>query len=544
MKNQYKIINYKNKEYIVATTNKNEPFIFDKEKLKDLPDVLCYLHNTYIYYYTLNYKNSLHSLIMNYKFNGELYVDHINRITTDNRCSNLRLISQSDQNKNQSKQTRNVVLPLLCNINPQDIPTFVWYIKVNGNHGDRWAVEIKGKYFWKTTSTKTLSTKCKFELAKKHLKNLIDLQPKLFIGHCMNGELSSIGKQLEKEYIDILHLAGYNYNINDNLKNYLQEDLNGLSEDEVKFINEFENINNDIKIPKYCYYIKSNDKKGDGYCITRLHPKQKESGKDWTTTKSKKVSTKEKYKQMTEYLNNNIYKPKEDIIIEKTLKKNKQIIPEDKFNLLESQQLIDIIKMKNQDKTTQEVSDYIKKNFNIYINRNFISRLWLGEDLKLSPDILNSQEYQAMKLNTKQNTVKSKKFDKKELEWILTYNLDKSLGQRVILFQKRYNKTITKAYLSKLKYKFEYIKSDKLYDNININQNVKSVTFDISRYHKYKETITFNINTSIIKAIERVEEYLSKEINEEYFNKIKNDNYENYKHTDFKYRGQVLSVYF
>lgn len=67
----------------VATTNKNEPFIFDKEKLKDLPDVLCYLHNTYIYYYTLNYKNSLHSLIMNYKFNGELYVYHINRITTD-----------------------------------------------------------------------------------------------------------------------------------------------------------------------------------------------------------------------------------------------------------------------------------------------------------------------------------------------------------------------------------------------------------------------------------------------------------------------------
>ena len=455
MKNQYKIINYKNKEYIVAITDKNTPFIFDKDKLNILSNSNYYLHKTGYVYCRLESSTLLHRQIINCNFDGELYVDHINRITTDNRLSNLRLVSQSEQNKNQSKQKRNVVLPLFCNINPQDIPTFIWYIKANGNHGDRWCVEITGKYIWKTTSTKQLTTKCKFELAKKHLRNLIDNQQELFIGHCMNGELSNIGKQLEKEYIDILKLSEYNYDKNETLKNYLQENIDGLNDEEIKLINEFEenrvNQKIDMKIPKYCYYIKSTDNKGDGYCITRLHPKQKESGKDWMTTKSKKVSTKEKYKQMIEYLNDNDYHPKEDIIIKKTQKPRKEILPEDKFNLLNQQQLINIIKMKNQDKTTQEVTDYIKDNYNIYINRNFISKLWLGIDLKLSQDILNSQEYQDMKLNTKQKTVKSKKFNKEEIYWILKFNLDKSLGERVILFQKQFNKTITKAYLCKLK---------------------------------------------------------------------------------------------
>lgn len=244
MKNQRKIIQYKDKEYIVGITDDNKPFIFDKNKLKDVSKVNYYIHNTgYVCCRLESHTYLHHQLITNYEFNGELYIDHINRIKSDNRNSNLRLITQSEQNKNQSKQKRTIVLPENCGINPQDIPTFIWYIKANGNHGDRWCVEIKGKYIWKTTSSKILSTKCKFELAKKHLRNLIDLQLELFIGHCMNGELSDTGKLLENEYIDILRLAGYNYNKNNNLKNYLQENLIGLTEDEITKINEFESQN-------------------------------------------------------------------------------------------------------------------------------------------------------------------------------------------------------------------------------------------------------------------------------------------------------------
>ena len=55
-------------------------------------------------------------------------------------------------------------------------------------------------------------------------------------------------------------------------------------------------------IPKYCYYVPATKVKGDGFCCGRLHPKHKESKKDWTTTKSKKVSIEEKYKQLIEYV--------------------------------------------------------------------------------------------------------------------------------------------------------------------------------------------------------------------------------------------------
>jgi hypothetical protein len=56
-------------------------------------------------------------------------------------------------------------------------------------------------------------------------------------------------------------------------------------------------------IPKYCYYVKATKLKGDAFCCTKLHPKQKESGKDWMTTRSKKISIEDKYKQLMEYLN-------------------------------------------------------------------------------------------------------------------------------------------------------------------------------------------------------------------------------------------------
>ena len=44
-----------------------------------------------------------------------------------------------------------------------------WYIYENNPNKGK--IEIKNKYYWKTTSSKKISTKCKFELAKKHLNN-------------------------------------------------------------------------------------------------------------------------------------------------------------------------------------------------------------------------------------------------------------------------------------------------------------------------------------------------------------------------------------
>lgn len=239
MKNDYKIVTYNNKNYIVSYTQKNEPFVFDQEDFQNISNLNYYLTNVgYICCRSHIPLYLHHQIIKDYKFNGT-YIDHINRIKTDNRKVNLRLISQSDQNKNQSKRKRNVILPESCNINPNDIPTFIWYIKESKTHGDRWMVEIKGKYTWKTTSSKMVSTKCKFELAKKHLRNLIINNPKLFHGHSMNGELSELGKILENEYIEILKICGFNHKSNNqNTKDLLKENIDDLNDNELVILRQ------------------------------------------------------------------------------------------------------------------------------------------------------------------------------------------------------------------------------------------------------------------------------------------------------------------
>lgn len=119
-----------------------------------------------------------------------------------------------------------------------------------------------------------------------------------------------------------------------------------------------------------------------------------------------------------------------------------------KFSLLNNEQLIAILKMKNQKMNTQEVSDYIKKNFNIYIHRNFISRLWKGENVGLEKDIINTKEYTDMLNNTSQRVVKSK-FTDTELEFLKTEQ--GSYSEIVTKFFIKFNKSITRAYISKLR---------------------------------------------------------------------------------------------
>lgn len=231
----YQVINYNNKEYVVIFKN-DIPIILDKIVMDKIKNNIFINKNNYAYTRIDKVPILLHHLVKQY---NDISIDHINRITFDNRLENLRYATQSIQNKNMSKKRRNVKLPDECKIDSQDIPTFMWYIKENGLHGDRWMIEIKNKYKWKTTSSKKYSTEYKFELAKKHLKNLIETKPEIFKDHSINGEMIDENAQrLKNEYYEIVKLVKPDFVIIENKKNYLDLKLDYLNDIERKLLSE------------------------------------------------------------------------------------------------------------------------------------------------------------------------------------------------------------------------------------------------------------------------------------------------------------------
>jgi hypothetical protein len=81
---------------------------------------------------------------------------------------------------NQTKKRRNVELPPLCGIRPEEIPKHIWYVQANGYHRDRFAIEFKTEgILWKSTSSKDVSLKEKLDAAKAHLEILYEAFPHL-----------------------------------------------------------------------------------------------------------------------------------------------------------------------------------------------------------------------------------------------------------------------------------------------------------------------------------------------------------------------------
>jgi len=74
MKNNYTIVNYKNKEYIVAKTNKDDIFVIDNEKISNLSNVNYYLNNCgYVYGKKVYLLLLFFCLIMSSYFKYSLY---------------------------------------------------------------------------------------------------------------------------------------------------------------------------------------------------------------------------------------------------------------------------------------------------------------------------------------------------------------------------------------------------------------------------------------------------------------------------------------
>jgi hypothetical protein len=214
---KYTNVMYCNKEYTIGKVpfkDNHLKFVIDKEDFDKIDGYSWHKSsNNYISQGVIvdgkKKEFYLHNLILNiFDFPGKgskESVDHINRIGLDNRKENLRIISQSEQNLNQSKKRRIIALPEDSGLIADDIPTHIWYIKPNGSHGDRFAIEFKTEnILWKTTASKNVSLKDKLESAKKQLEEYYKSYPYL---NPKNEEKLNRINELESSYYDIIKLA-------------------------------------------------------------------------------------------------------------------------------------------------------------------------------------------------------------------------------------------------------------------------------------------------------------------------------------------------
>jgi hypothetical protein len=211
---KYKEIIYNNNLYIVALKD-DYTFIFDKEDFEKVKQKNWYKISSGYIASNITLENGIKQLLLhNFVLNRITFpgkgatesVDHINRNPLDNRKENLRIISQTEQNLNQKKKPRNIVeLPENCGIEPNEIPRHIWYVKPNGAHGDRFAIELKTENLvWKTTSSKKISLKEKLNQAKEKLEELYNQYPYL---NPNTNENTIKAQELCKSFQEIINLA-------------------------------------------------------------------------------------------------------------------------------------------------------------------------------------------------------------------------------------------------------------------------------------------------------------------------------------------------
>jgi hypothetical protein len=199
---EYLHVTYNGMDYTVMTIQHHDKYIkavIDKEDFPKIKDSNWhYTSNAYISHtHRVDGKQKalyLHNLVMDrleHTGKGSTEsIDHINRNGLDNRKENLRLITQTEQNLNQKRKGRTITLPPDSGVKVEEIPKHIWYIKANGNHGDRFGIDLKTEDIkWKTTSAKNVTLQDKLQAAKDQLKTYYALYPYLNPEHDENALL-------------------------------------------------------------------------------------------------------------------------------------------------------------------------------------------------------------------------------------------------------------------------------------------------------------------------------------------------------------------
>ncbi len=268
---KYKIIDYKNKKYIVGFTSNNVPFVVDYKFNNIIPHIkwsTC--GGGYISTSKSIKKISIvllqHNLVMNkLTFNGKgqkITVDHINRIKADNRLENLRFQTATEQNYNQKMKIRKDILPKNSGISIDEMPRCVNYKYNKTNDNEFFKVKIRKfpgvGYIEKDSSKgKDKSLVYKFEEIKAYLRHLKSKYSTAFNKMNIENEKTDEMFRLEKEYYEIIKLASIKINHKVTNRNYLKADFSRLTSAEITELNStnFDEIKKKAKdntLPKEC----------------------------------------------------------------------------------------------------------------------------------------------------------------------------------------------------------------------------------------------------------------------------------------------------
>jgi len=217
------------------------------------------INNKSIYLHDIIYKltklNKLNDKYNLSKKDNKYHILHINKIPLDYRIENL-MEDRPNKNikKNLQKKSRTIKLK---NINVDSIPSFIWYMKDDGVHGERFQIDL-GDIKWKTTSSSELSLRYKLEEAKKYLRQYKIKNNVNFLENSMNSDLNTHGIKLKQEFYKILEKNNmyYDYSFTNNTDKLLTEDLSNLTNIEKNLLKEF-NIDSNITTYQRLNFIKN-----------------------------------------------------------------------------------------------------------------------------------------------------------------------------------------------------------------------------------------------------------------------------------------------